>query len=236
MKAKGLILWLMGFGCVSKAISAVFDLKFAQVIQDSSSETKENNCFGYSLDFTEDNEGRPWLIVGAPKDSTNVRNSGSIQACSLNSNYDVIKCKKEYPNLASNSNEIYEGQLLGINVQSVENEIVSCAPRYQYPINKTWEADNYNYINKRRNLFYVMKGHCFAFSKDTEFQRSRRIIPLEDPKLFWGRDGFPPDKTDQGYEYGALWSETGMAFHYDKDTKTKYWGAPGFWNWTGTFV
>ena len=66
MKAKGLILWLVGFGCVSRAISAVFDLKFAQVIQ-GESDSNQNNCFGYALDFTEDNKGRPWLIVGAPK-------------------------------------------------------------------------------------------------------------------------------------------------------------------------
>ena len=69
MKAKGLILWLVGFGCVSRAISAVFDLKFAQVIQGEASDSnaEKNNCFGYALDFTEDNKGRPWLIVGAPK-------------------------------------------------------------------------------------------------------------------------------------------------------------------------
>ena len=235
MKAKGLILWLVGFGCVSKAISAVFDLKFAQVIQAAASDSNEKNCFGYALDFTEDNKGQPWLIVGAPKDSTNIKDSGSIQACSLNSNYDNIKCKKEYHDLDPNSNEIYQGQMLGINVQSVENEIWSCAPRYQYPQNKTWAGDNYMYVNKRHNLFYVMKGHCFTFSKDDKFQSTRREI-LRDAKLFYGRDGYPPNNADQGYEYGALWSETGMSFHYDQQTKTKYWGAPGFWNWTGTFV
>ena len=38
------------------------------------------------------------------------------------------------------------------------------------------------------------------------------------------------------YNYGAIYGEAGFSFHYDPEANTKYWGAPGSWNWTGTFV
>ena len=111
MKAKGLVLWLVIIlGYISKVISSVFDFKHAQVI--SSASYSPNHCFGYALDFAKDNKGQPWIVVGAPKDSyLNTEESGTIQACSLDSTNN-IQCKLRYPNNlvqdSNNSNPLTE--------------------------------------------------------------------------------------------------------------------------------
>ena len=76
-----------------------------------------------------------------------------------------------------------------------------------------------------------MRGHCFAYSGQN-YQYNQRFIPLENEPLFGGRDGHENDN----YMYGAVYAEAGMSFHYDQITQTKYWGAPGVWNWAGTFA
>ena len=56
-------------------------------------------------------------------------------------------------------------------------------------------------------------------------------------KLFYGRQGWTGNDRVKGhYNYGAIYAEAGFSFHFDPITGTKYWGAPGSWNWTGTFV
>ena len=64
-------------------------------------------------------------------------------------------------------------------------------------------------------------------------RNGKKVVPLENQPKFFGRDGF---KDGSGYNFGAVFAEAGLSFHYDTETKTKYWGAPGMWNWTGTFV
>ena len=76
-----------------------------------------------------------------------------------------------------------------------------------------------------------MIGQCFAFSNTNEFRNNRKITPLEGKPFFYGRDGWV-----NGYDFGSIYAEAGMALHYDETSQTKYWGAPGMWNWTGTFA
>ena len=88
-----------------------------------------------------------------------------------------------------------------------------------------------------------MYGHCFVYtSGENGFSSSLRVVPLEhtleEKKLFYGRDGWTgrEDKKPGHYNYGKVYAEAGFSFHFDPLTNTKYWGAPGSWNWTGTFV
>jgi hypothetical protein len=94
------------------------------------------------------------------------------------------------------------------------------------PKEKSWGQEGVT------ELYYVMWGHCFVYSGLDNFRSNQRVIPLDGTALFFGRDGH--DTT--GYSFGTVFAEAGMAFHYDTETKAKYWGAPGAWNWTGTFV
>ena len=77
-----------------------------------------------------------------------------------------------------------------------------------------------------------MQGHCFAYSGQN-FNTNKRYKPLENTELFYGRDGH---EDNEEYNLGTIYGESGMAFHYDKETRTKYWGAPGVWRWTGTYA
>ena len=79
----------------------------------------------------------------------------------------------------------------------------------------------------------MMRGHCFEYT-GYDFKANERKAPLGDPKIpiFYGRDQVGVN----GYVYGTVYAEAGMSFHYDPQDDTKYWGAPGAWNWTGTYA
>ncbi len=77
----------------------------------------------------------------------------------------------------------------------------------------------------------MMLGHCFAFHRDDGFaEPAKRIIPLENEPVFFGREG----SGQQQYAYGTTYAEAGMAMA-DLGGGVLF-GAPGAWNWTGTFV
>ena len=44
----------------------LYDLRHTIVVN-TNSVSKDKDCFGYSLDFSKDSYGNPWLLVGAPK-------------------------------------------------------------------------------------------------------------------------------------------------------------------------
>ena len=58
-------------------------------------------------------------------------------------------------------------------------------------------------------------------------------------KLVWKGKGYGKE-GEEGITYknvdGKLTKIDKDGEESKEDTKTKYWGAPGFWNWTGTFV
>ena len=84
-----------------------------------------------------------------------------------------------------------------------------------------------------KSNFQYWKYNSFLFTPIENSRNSKKVVPLENQPKFFGRDGF---KDGSGYNFGAVFAEAGLSFHYDAETKTKYWGAPGMWNWTGTFV
>ena len=99
---------------------------------------------------------------------------------------------------------------------------MACAPRYQYL---------YKFSNSDMEYF-PMQGHCFTYSGQN-YNSNERIKPLENTDLLYGRHGWENNAT---YDLGTIYGEAGMSFHYDKIGKTKYWGAPGVWRWTGTYA
>ena len=160
MKANGklgIILWHFS---IFQVQSSVFDLKFPKIF------TTNKQCFGYALDFSRDKNDQPKLIVGAPKDSSSqYQNSGTLQICPI-SDYGN-QCQTRFPDMQAMDGDILDGQLFGVNVLSVksnyEEEIWSCAPRFQRPIEKSWP-------NSPSEIYYVMNGQCFGFSNSNDFR------------------------------------------------------------------
>ena len=76
----------------------------------------------------------------------------------------------------------------------------------------------------------MMSGQCFNYMPFDSFMSNTRYEPLLGQKEFYGREGV------SGYEYGAMYGQAGMSYTFDTQSKTEYWGAPGVWNWTGTFA
>lgn len=77
-----------------------------------------------------------------------------------------------------------------------------------------------------------MLGQCFLYDESDDFfgnVQPDRIVPLEDVPVFFGRD-----KRDYDYSYGTTYSQAGMSIHGNQEDV--YLGAPGSWNWTGTFI
>ena len=75
------------------------------------------------MDFIQDNSGKSWLFVGAPKDfDSNLRNkSGTVNACPLNDLRSDLKCSVRFPELRNaNENEIFDDQLLGVSVTTAQ--------------------------------------------------------------------------------------------------------------------
>ncbi len=69
------------------------------------------------------------------------------------------------------------------------------------------------------------------YSGDGFAQNLRSIEPMDGKRPFYGREGF-----DTTYEYGTIFGEAGLSLHFDPNENTMLWGAPGVWNWTGTFL
>jgi hypothetical protein len=102
----------------------VYDLDHSEVLSSPSSFPK--SFFGYSLDFTRDYNQVPWLMVGAPKDVNTLLNpqnpSGSLNACNVDLSRFGSKshCSPRPPNLSASGTEIYDDQLLGVVVSTVQ--------------------------------------------------------------------------------------------------------------------
>lgn len=91
---------------------------------------------------------------------------------------------------------------------------------------KEWSSGN---LEK----YFVMKGHCFAHADSDQFRSNRRVKLVENDPLFYGRNGY---KGRPDYDLGSVFAEAGMSIHFDLESNTKYFGAPGAWNWTGTYA
>ena len=106
-------------------------------------------------------------------------------------------------------------------------QVWTCAPRFQRAKEKQWAADDIK-------SYKLMLGHCFVYGADdalgVEAADPRRVIPLEDKPVFFGRPGFTNE-----YAYGTAYAEMGMSMHALEDGSMMF-GAPGAWNWTGSTV
>ena len=170
----------------------LYDLRHTIVVN-TNSVSKDKDCFGYSLDFSKDSYGNPWLLVGAPKaiDENLQIKSGTVNSCNLGNLNQKVRCNEIQTSMKNaDPDGIFEDQLLGATVETAtlkngQEEIWACAPRYQFP----------REIGSAKEKYYVMWGHCFTYSKigENDFSSNERVEPLKDKKLFYGRQGWTGD-------------------------------------------
>ena len=99
----------------------IYDTNHPTVIE--SNYQGSQSCFGYSLDFAQDNNGQNWLFVGAPKAVRKNEIRGAVSACKMDKYGSNINCQDREPDLSSDTNEnpIYEDQMLGITVVTAKH-------------------------------------------------------------------------------------------------------------------
>jgi hypothetical protein len=175
----------------------LYDLRHTIVVN-TNSVSKDKDCFGYSLDFSKDSYGNPWLLVGAPKAiGGNLQiKSGTVYTCNLGNLNQKVQCNEIQTTMKNAAQDgIFEDQLLGATLETVtlknsQEEIVACAPRYQFPI---------VIGSKTKETYYVMRGHCFTYTKigENDFSSNERVEPLKGKKLFYGRQGWTGDDKQE---------------------------------------
>lgn len=97
----------------------VYDVTNSVILNPQRIPPDHKNHFGYSLDIAKEN-GKSWVLVGAPKDGD--KPTGSLSSCPLDfqSSSKDQTCQVQAPNLSgAPKDDSFEDQLLGVSVLAV---------------------------------------------------------------------------------------------------------------------
>lgn len=180
----------------------VSSFSFQPVLLDNWAYGKTDSHFGYSVQLHRDK-----AYVGAPKED----DTGAVFEC------DFYGCKKL--NFTSRPNDDYVelliDQQLGSSLETFDNNLVACAPRW---------------INQKYASYYFMNGACFVLKLNSSRAEPPQIyIPLGNSSKQGAKD------ARNIYYYNYVYGQAGFSIDVSKNGFLTM-GAPGVFAWLGSIA
>uniref|UniRef100_T1JAX2 NADP-dependent oxidoreductase domain-containing protein n=1 Tax=Strigamia maritima TaxID=126957 RepID=T1JAX2_STRMM len=230
-------------GCTSSAMAKFNPMLLAKLLLLATISLEIN---GFNIDFkhpitvTDHTDGRTyfgfttalltnslgsWVLVGAPRANSSsdfsqqVVEPGAIYSCSIHTtDCREVSFQLKLPDTESRPeykyNEIRSNSWLGVSLDVANTErpnIVACA--------HLWK-------NKFASQTWLTNGMCYTIDYELNLNTVRRLLPMTRKSK----------QYNQNESYVYAFGMVGFSSHFVEDGEDLVLGAPGVWNWKGTFV